>query len=195
MNRCFLSCWAAWYTLERAGRAGPALCPGRGAFGRVPLGPLPSLPRLRRPFRVGVRRVLRYYEAVRLPVLVHHRRASSDFAMRPWCAPRQARDLPVPTRDASARARGLRPRRVRGRLATTMVSMWPSALFHSVSTLEVKRISRLNTRPMRALSTLHRRPCGRAAHDSETMWFARPSSFGSLIRNISPVSTGARKML
>ena len=47
------------YTLERAGRAGPALCPGRVALGRVPLGPLPSLPRLRRPFRGVVRRVLR----------------------------------------------------------------------------------------------------------------------------------------
>src|SRR6267378_558432 len=53
------------YTLERAGRAGSALCPGRVAFRRVPLGPLPSLPHLRHPFRDVVRRVPRYYEAVR----------------------------------------------------------------------------------------------------------------------------------
>jgi hypothetical protein len=80
----------------------------------------------------------------------HHRRASSDFSMRPWCAPRQARDLQVPRRDASARARGLRPRRVRVHLAVAMNAMWPSARSHSVGTLEVKRISRLNTRPVRA---------------------------------------------
>ena len=137
------------YTLERAGRVGPALCPGHVALRRVPLGPLPSLPHLRRLCRGGVRRVPGYYEAVRLPVLVHHRRASADFAMRPWCVPRQARDLPVPGRDASARARGLRPRRVRIHLALAMDAMWPSAYFHSVGTLEVKRISRLNTRPAR----------------------------------------------
>src|SRR5439155_13887300 len=142
------------YALERAGRVGPALGPGRVALRRVPLGPLPSLPRLRCLFRGVVRRVPGYYGAVRLPVLVHHRRVSSDFSMRPWCAPRQARDLPVPRRDASARARGLRPRRVRDCLARATVVMWPSALFHSVGTLEVKRLSRLNS-PARAF------PCQR----------------------------------
>src|SRR5439155_14443585 len=138
------------YTLKRAGRASPALSPERVALGRVPLGLLPSLPCLRGPFRGLVRQLPRYYGAVRLPVLVHHRRASSDFSMRPWCAPRQARDLPVPGRDASARARGLRPRRVLVHLAVAMDAMWPSARFHSVGTLEVNRISRLNTRPTRA---------------------------------------------
>src|SRR5437867_4540972 len=120
------------YALERAGRVGPALGPGRVALRRVPLGPLPSLPHLRRLFRGVVRRVRGYYRAVRLPVLVHHRRVSSDFSMRPWCAPRQARDLPVPGRDASACARGLRPRRVGVHLAMAMDSMWPSALFDGV---------------------------------------------------------------
>jgi len=137
------------YTLERAGRVGPALGPGRVALRRVSLGPLPSLPHLRCLFRGVVRRVRGYYGAVRLPVLVHHRRMSSDFSMRPWCAPRHARDLPVPGQDASARARGLRPRRVRNHLAIAMDPMWPSALFDGVGTLKVKRISRLNTRPMR----------------------------------------------
>jgi hypothetical protein len=137
------------YTLERAGRVGPALSPGRVALRRVPLGPLPSLLCLHRPFRDSVRQVRGYYGAVRLPVLVHHRRASSDFATRPWCAPRQARDLPVPGRDASTRARGLRPRRVCIRLAITTNAVWPSALFDDVGTLEVKRLSRLNTRPTR----------------------------------------------
>ena len=33
--------------------------------------------------------------------------------------------------------------------AMAMDAMWPSALFDDVGTLEVKRLSRLNTRPMR----------------------------------------------
>src|SRR5207245_1575721 len=100
-----LSCCLT-YPLKRAGRAVPALSPERVALGRVPLGQLPSLPCLRGPFRGLVRQLPRYYGAVRLPVLVHHRRASSDFSIPPWCASRPARDSPVPGRDASARARG-----------------------------------------------------------------------------------------
>ena len=42
---------------------------------------------------------------------------------------------------------------------------------------------------------LRRRPCGRAAHDSGTVWLARPLPYGSFIRNISPVWTGARNAL
>ena len=137
------------YTLERAQRAGPALSPEHVALGRVSLGPPPSLPRLHHRFLVGVRRVHWYYEAVRLPMLVRHRRVSSDFSMPPWCVRRQAWDLPAPVRDASARAWGLRPRRVGPRLALPPNAMLPSACFQSVGTLEVNRISRLNTQPMR----------------------------------------------
>src|SRR5213593_4668194 len=71
------------YPLDRALRAAPALCPGRVAFGRVPLGQSPSLHRLRGRFLGLVRRLLRYYGAVRLPASVHHRRASLDFPVRP----------------------------------------------------------------------------------------------------------------
>src|SRR5262245_58450065 len=70
------------HSLERAGRVGPALSPGRVVLGRVPLGPLPSLPRLRGRFLGSVQRLRWYYEAVRLPLRVHHRRMSSDLPMR-----------------------------------------------------------------------------------------------------------------
>jgi hypothetical protein len=70
------------YSLERTERAIPARCPERGLLVRVPLGPLPSLHHLRGRLPGLVRRLPRYYGAVRLPALVHHRRVSLDFPMR-----------------------------------------------------------------------------------------------------------------
>src|SRR5262252_9271562 len=56
-------------------RETPALCPAPGLLDHVPLGPLPSLHLLRRsPGATLVRRLPRYYEAVRLPAPVHHGR-------------------------------------------------------------------------------------------------------------------------
>ena len=70
MNRCFLSLpCCLTYPLERAGHACPALRPERVALERVPLGQPPSLHRLRRRFLGLVRRLPRYYGAVRLPVV------------------------------------------------------------------------------------------------------------------------------
>jgi hypothetical protein len=45
---------------------------------------------------------------------------------------RRTRDLPVPVRDGSARARGLGPRGVRCRLAKSAASAWPSAFSDSL---------------------------------------------------------------
>src|SRR5438094_7747943 len=70
------------HPLERARRAYPARCPERVTLGRVPLGPLPSLRRLRGRLLGLVRRLPRYYGAVRLPALVHHRRLCLDFPTR-----------------------------------------------------------------------------------------------------------------
>ena len=69
------------------GRTSPALSPGRPLPSRVPLGQTPSLPPLRRPSRSLVRGVLRYYGPVRLPRVVHQRRASTDFPLRPGGLP------------------------------------------------------------------------------------------------------------
>src|SRR3974377_403499 len=49
---------------------------GTGMLVRIPLGPCPSLPRLRRRYRFRVcfvRRFPRYYDRARLPASVHHR--------------------------------------------------------------------------------------------------------------------------
>ena len=82
-------------------RETPALRPVPGMLDHVPLGPLPSLHLLRRsPGATLVRRLPRYYEAVRLPASVHHGRI-------PW-VPRA--DLAI---QHQARCRASRvPRRV-----------------------------------------------------------------------------------
>ena len=62
----------------------PVLCPGHGILIRIPLDQPPSLHPLRCLFHSDfVRGLRRYYAAVRLPVVVHHRRSSSDFPTRP----------------------------------------------------------------------------------------------------------------
>ena len=71
------------YPLQRTVHALSALCPIRVALSRVPLGQVPSLQRLFHQFPSFVRRFLRYYGPVRLPLPVHHRRTSIDFPMRP----------------------------------------------------------------------------------------------------------------
>src|SRR3989441_4627110 len=68
--------------LQRAGQTGLAQSPGFVALGRVSLGPIPSLRHLRCVVVRFVRRLLRYYGSVRLPMIVHHRRSSLDFPMR-----------------------------------------------------------------------------------------------------------------
>src|SRR5262249_38795594 len=70
------------YPLELAVQASPALSPAPVLLVRVALGLPPSLHRLRRRASGFVRRFPRYYEAVRLPVPVHHRLASLDFSIR-----------------------------------------------------------------------------------------------------------------
>src|SRR6266567_2805808 len=77
-----LSCYLT-YPLERARRTFPALSPECVTLGRVSLGQLPSLHRLRCRSLGLVRRLRRYCRAVRLPTSVHHRRTSFDFPMRP----------------------------------------------------------------------------------------------------------------
>ena len=66
----------------------PVLCPGHGTLIRIPLDQPPSLHLLRSCLgRSFVRKLRRYYAAVRLPVVVHHRLSSSDFPTRPVLLP------------------------------------------------------------------------------------------------------------
>jgi len=61
---------------------------------------------------------------------------------------------------------------------------------HSVGTLEY-HISRLNTRPARTPVNASPEPSRVPAHDSGPVWLATPSPYDSLIRDTSPVFTGA----
>ena len=71
-----------------------------------------------------VRRLRRYYEAVRLPTTVHLGRTASAFPERPAPFPvgGQSWDLPVLAHEESAHAQVLRPRGVRQRLAHNATS-------------------------------------------------------------------------
>ena len=60
----------------------PVLCPARALLVRVPLGPRPSLHRLRRRSPGFVRWLPRYYGEVRLLGFVHHRLQLLVFPMR-----------------------------------------------------------------------------------------------------------------
>ena len=81
---CFLvlSCYLA-HTVQRTWHAWPGTVSGTCFAGRVPLGQPPFLHRLRDRSPGLVRRLRRYYGAVRLPMLVHLRRTASAFPERP----------------------------------------------------------------------------------------------------------------
>ena len=105
------------YPPQRMLQVCPALGPEPSLPSRIALGRSPSLRPLRPwPVAMLVREHPRYYGTVRLPVPVHRCLAPSGFATRTWLPwPGQTRDLPVPAREASLRAGGLRPRGARRR--------------------------------------------------------------------------------
>ena len=71
------------YPRQRTVRARSALSPVRVLLSRVSFGQTPFLHPLRGRCPGVVRRLHRYYGPVRLPLSVHHRRASIDFSVRP----------------------------------------------------------------------------------------------------------------
>src|SRR5213593_3965108 len=182
-----LSCLT--HPLERARRAHPARSPERVTLGRVPLVQPPSLPRLHGRLPSLVRRLPRYYGAVRLPALVHHRRVSLDFPMRS-AAPSATDErgisrfplavlggmLGVSDRAGSASASRYRRRRD---------SLPPS------STASAPRseswISRLNAQPVPPPVNASRAPSRAPTHDSGPAWLATPSPCDSFIHCTAPV--------
>ena len=97
-----------------------------------------------------VRRLRRYYEAVRLPTTVHLGRAASAFPERPAPFPvgGQSWDLPVLAHEESAHAQVLRPRGSASDSRITPPAMLPSACHDDVGT-PIHPISRLNSWPVR----------------------------------------------
>ena len=176
------------YTLQPVGHARPARCPARVGLGRVPLGPCPWLPALRRRLPASVRAVLSYYDRIRLLVVVHHRLRLDAFPMRAsrltgrWSA----------TRSPGSRARsvrtcqGLRPRGVGGRLAISPPAMLPSAV--STASAPRSKLSRLNGWPMRSPVNASTRASRHAPHDSGPVWIATPSPQWTFTTYSLPVS-------
>ena len=85
------------YLLQFSRRVCSARCPGRVLLAHVPRGQSPSLHLLRHRLPGFVRKLLRYYGTVRLPVPVHRRRMSLGLSRRGLrlFSPRRAQDLPV----------------------------------------------------------------------------------------------------
>src|SRR5713226_6596174 len=191
--RIFLSFCRLSYLLQRTGRVNPAQCPERVLLAQFPFGQTPPLHLLRRPVLGLVRRLLRYYGSVRLPVFVHHRILSLNFPIRPEFIPSRAN-----TGSPGSRARcvltcqGLRPRRTPSHLAWTMRRMLPSAWHHGVGVPESRMFR--GSMPWPAISPVNASiPTLRlATHDSGPVWFATPSPYDSFIRFISPFFPGAQ---
>src|SRR6266545_1673579 len=176
------------HPVECTERACPARCPERVALARVPLGPLPSLHRLRGRSLGLVRRLPRYYGAVRLPVLVHHRRSSLDFPMRS-VAPSATDERGISrfpfavlgyVRRVSDRAGSVSASRYRHRRCRLPL----------ISTASAPRseswISRLNTRPVPPPVNASRPPSRASTHDSGPAWPAMPSPDETFIHCTAP---------
>src|SRR5262249_30320835 len=189
------------YPLERAERAVPALSPERVALGQVSRGQLPSLRRLRYRSLGLVRRLRRYFGAVRLPTFVHHRRTSLDFPPRSAALstadkrgisrfPHKVLACMHGVSDRAGSEHTLRWRCTRSSLPPISTA---SASRSTCRSRDRAYISRRNTRPARPPVNASS-PLSRAApHDSRPSWFATPSTYETFIHNTLPVLTGVRR--
>src|SRR5579864_2254259 len=181
------------YPLQRTGRVFPARCPGRVLLLQVPFGQTSSLHPLRCRWPSFVRRLRRYYRSVRLPVFVHHRRASLGFPMRPQTSSvwgeRGISRFPC---EVLAYVHGVCDRAgSRGTWRYRRLGSGLRLLF-TASASRSEFLTRLNTRPIRSpvnASSSHSRA---APRDSGPLWFASPSTYETFIHNTSPVLTGAQ---
>ena len=183
------------YPLKRAGHAWPALSPGHVTFKQIPLGQPPSVHRLLGLRLSFVRRLCSYYGAVRLPVSVHHRRASLDFPLRSgvFSSPDRHRISRFPLKVLTYM------RRVSDRAEPTSGSRYRRFQFSLplISTASAPRsshrfrggvsISRLNGWPVRTPVNASPAPLRAPMHDSEPVWIATPSPYETFIHNTLPV--------
>src|SRR6266478_3398050 len=176
------------YPLQRTGRVVPARCPGRVLLWQVPFGQPPSLHPLRNRLPGFVRRLLRYYRAVRLPRSVRHRRTSLDFPTRPKATaalgehgisrfPREVSRYVLGVSDRAGLCSASRYRR----------SRWGLPLLLTASASRSEFLTRLNTRPARSPVNASTPPLRAAPHDSGPMWVASSHSYDFRIHYTSPV--------
>jgi len=181
------------YSLRRTERTWPALCPGRVLLEQVPLGQSPSLHRLRPRLPGFVRRLHWYYETVRLPGLVHHRRASLDFPTRPAA---RAAGEPRTSRfscEVFPYVHGVCDRAGPERISRLRCARCCLPPIPTTSASRTKLLSRLNTRPARTPVNASAIPLRQPPHDSGPLWVASPSTYDSFIHNTPPVYPGAFK--
>jgi len=178
--------------VSATGRYCPTLCPVPAAHTRMPFDQPPSLHLLRAALRRQfVRRLRRYYAAVRLPAAVHHRRTSLDFTMRP----RRHRWVTAgsPGSRASCFHACLGSPTARDTNAPCHCGLLVVAFPIPKQGRHPKLcpFSRLNTQP--ASSPVNASPSGllHSTHDSGPLWLARPLTYDSFIHNNLPVYPGA----
>ena len=166
----------------------PTRCPVGVARTSIPLSWLPSLHplcgwQLRTTWVVPmaeplVRGLRRCYGAIRLPTMVQHRRTSVDFPMRPavpchtgggWISrfPSTVRTNMHRVSDCAGLCRNLRYRSNRRRLPHSPTRSAPRR----------KLLSRLNTQPAHTPVNASQPWLPTTAHDSGTLWLAKPSTF------------------
>src|SRR5580700_5958735 len=183
------------YPLKRAGRAFPALSPERVALGRVPLGPSPSLHCLRCRSLGFVRQLRRFYETVRLPASVRHRRASFDFPIRSAVLSSADRrgisrfpdKVLAYMHGVSDRAGSWHPLRWRCTQCCLPTISRASASRSTCCLRSRACISRLNTRPVRSPVNASTLPSRTAPHDSGPLWSPTPSTYETFIHYTLPV--------
>jgi hypothetical protein len=178
------------YPLDAIRRRNPARCPVAVPVARVAFGQPASLRRLRRRFHGLVRRLPWYYRAVRLPVLVHHRRESLDFPTRP------ARLIPARDHGLSRFPNAVLPRmhRVSDRARFRRASRWRpvGCSLPPISTASAPRFDSLFRGSIPGLriplSTLRPTRLPALTHDSGPLWVATPSTFRTCIYCTAPIS-------
>ena len=164
----------------------PAQCPVSVARTSIPLSWPPSLHPLRgQPLRPTwvvpmaetlVRGLHRYYGAIRPPTIVHHRRTSGDFPMRPSARcrvggggisrfPHKVRTCMPGVSDRVGSRCASRYRHIRCGLPQSPTRSAP----HS-------SLSRLNTQPARTPINASQPWLPTTTHDSGTLWLAKPST-------------------
>src|SRR3989442_3216095 len=176
------------YPLQRTERAVPARCPGRVLLGQVSFGQTASLHLLRDRLPGVVRRLHWYCRSVRLPLVVHRRRASKDFPTR------SAATVPAGDQgtsrfscEALPYVHGVSDRAGSRRVSRYRRAEWSLPLLLTASAPRRKCLSRLNTRPARIPVNASTRSSRAAPHDSGSVWLATPSPYDSFIHYTSPV--------
>ena len=159
----------------------------------IPLGQAPFLHPLCDRWPGLVRRPLTYYEPVRLPMSVQHRRASLDFPTRPTAFTAADRHgISGFSREVWSCMRG-----VFDRMGFQGVLRWRHQrcglpLFTTASAPR-RKLSRLSDQPARTPVNASHRQSPASAHDSGPVCAANPSPYDSFIHDTSPVQPGARE--